>query len=63
MSKASGTRVIFGFPPYRNTNEAQAIANEYYDKLKIKCPLYIDRSKPGVLIPHYNLDDFVPDEV
>ena len=55
--------MIFGFPPYRNTNEAQAIANEYYDKLKIKCPLYIDRSKPGVLIPHYNLDDFVPDEV
>ncbi len=46
-----------------NTNEAQAIANEYYDKLKIKCPLYIDKSKPNLLIPHYNLDDFVPDEV
>ena len=46
-----------------NTNEAQSIANEYYDKLKIRCPLYIEKGTNGSLIPHYDLDDFVPDEV
>ena len=46
-----------------NTNEAQAIANEYYCKTGIKCPLYIERKPNGLLVPHYQLDNFVPDEV
>ena len=27
-----------------NTNEAVSIASNYYNKLGIKCPLYLDRS-------------------
>jgi len=46
-----------------NTSEAQSIANDYYDKLKIQCPLYIEKGTNGSLIPHYSLDDFIPDEV
>ncbi len=37
-----------------NTNEAVSIANNYYDKLGIKCPLYLDRAGEK-LIPRYSL--------
>ena len=37
-----------------NTNEAVSIANNYYDKLGIKCPLYLDRSGDK-LIPRYSI--------
>jgi len=37
-----------------NTNEAVSIANNYYDKPGIKCPLYLDRSGDK-LIPRYSI--------
>ncbi len=37
-----------------NTCEPQAMANEFYSKFKIKCPLYLKRNDAG-LTPHYEL--------
>ena len=37
-----------------NTNEAVSIANSYYDRLGVKCPLYLDRSGDK-LIPRYSI--------
>lgn len=37
-----------------NTNEAQSIANNYYEKLDIRCPLYLDRTGDK-LTPRYSV--------
>ncbi len=37
-----------------NTCEPQAMANEFYQKFKIKCPLYLKRTSNG-LSPQYEL--------
>lgn len=37
-----------------NTYEAVSIANNYYDKLGVKCPLYLERSGDK-LIPRYSI--------
>lgn len=37
-----------------NTNEAVSIANSYYDRIGVKCPLYLDHSGDK-LIPRYSI--------